>query len=154
MSDIQQIFFRVELGIGEAVQILGERLGFTVREFDGSWSVYKHGYGGLDRSIGGAVEMNEYSYPSPRPDEERSVYDGYPYCWEIWASVPGTSTRQFPLARRIFDDFVEKVGWPAVLTTNIEIVHVRWSPERGLEEFPLNTSTSVDSIDAWGAGQA
>ncbi|WP_250285680.1 MULTISPECIES: hypothetical protein [unclassified Frankia] len=151
MSDTDQIFFKSDLDLPEVTVRIADGMDFDIVRFEDGISVYRKGYRGLEGTVGGAVLQNDVSVPEPREQEDRAIYDDYPYYWEIWISRPGGGGRQESLARMMFEDFVKNFQWSCILTRNADLVLARWSPEKGLEDFPVGTSVDLDGISIWGA---
>jgi len=112
--------------------------------------------GGAEGEAGGQVHSNFYGAPpDPKPDEV-SVIDGYDTAFEIRCAIENEEVSRVEVeeirqveAERFFTDITERLGWPALLVTNLDILVAAWSPAHGRTDFPTGTTPDPPHWSLW-----
>ncbi len=154
MSTNEYIFLDVALDPAEAARQLAEALNMEfVPPPPGSQSgpvVRARSVGGTNGEVGGPLMENYLSDPSHQ--DERSPYDGCRLMWQVWSTEPGEDyAQQEEQAEQLFRAVVDRLGWPAVLLHDLDLIRASYHPQRGLRYFPSGTTAYVEDESVWGA---
>jgi hypothetical protein len=149
MSRSIHVFMHTSLGPVEAAERIAEALDAELaRDEDGRVYVTRATEHDDTEQAGGQVSVNRYGAPPGLPPDEVSVLDGYDITFEIRSTVEDQSVRRAE-ARRFFTDIAERLGWPALLVENLDVLVAAWHPQHGRTDFPPGTSPDVPDRSRW-----
>jgi hypothetical protein len=149
MSEQEHIFLRSGLSPEDTAQKLAEVLhARIIRHDNGEIGVHRAAAADRVRSIGGEVIENEYGENDPEPGEE-SVYDDYDLVFELWLSGYTDEVLLHAESRRLFDEIVAQLPWPAVHAKVGGPLYSASMPGLGRTDFPPGTSSYVESRALW-----
>lgn len=140
-----------------AAEVLADTLELRRVERDGEVHLGTRNSPDGSAHIGGRLGRNVYGDfgpddPAAATEADLSIYDDMPLVWSLW-SADGTQKaslgEQMRRARAVFDLVVERLGWPAVLTHDFEVLVATYDPEGGVREFPPGTPSDGTGRHLW-----
>lgn len=145
MSAVEVIFLAPGLTLEETAQRLGDALDFEVRHDEQGVYLVRDEPGGDGDRLVGELHTN-YLAPEPEPEPPHTL-DRYPVMWRLHRKAVPDWRRQREAARAVFDELVDKLRWPALLTHDAQAAIADWSPEGGLREFQDDTSVDDERVE-------
>lgn len=143
VSATEDIFLSAGLSPAEATRALADALGFELRHDEGGMFVGSDRVAGIDDYVVGEVNGNYLA--DPEPDTPHAL-DRYPLMLSVHTKGVRDWKQQRRAGRVVFDRIVETLRWPALVTHDGQLAIADWDPERGLREFPDNTSVDDDRV--------
>jgi hypothetical protein len=148
MSDMEHIVLRTGLTPEEtALRLAAVLKAEIIRHDDGGISVRRPISSNPDQTIGGQVTDNDLGEEQPIPGDE-TVYDAYDTIYELWTPA-GEEGIQHAEAKRIFDEIVANVRWPAAHTAVSGLLYSAFLPGRGRTDFPTGTTYTAENRSLW-----
>jgi hypothetical protein len=149
MSEQEHIFLRSGLSPDETAHKLAEVLHASIlRHGNGEIGIHRPAAADPVRSIGGEVFENEYGDDNPEAGDE-AVYDRYDLVFELWLSGSTDEGLLHAESRRLFDEIVAQLPWPAVHAKVGGSLYSAWSPSQGRTDFPPDTSPYAETRTLW-----
>jgi hypothetical protein len=144
MSGTEDIFLSTSLAADEAAERIAGALGFDVeRDEHGTYLVREDDDGAR---LVGELDANYLRESDP---EIPNAIDRYSLMWSLHRKAAPDWRRQMQLARHVFNEVVDKLRWPALLTTqDAQMAIADWDPGRGVREFPEGTTVDDEAVVA------
>lgn len=145
MAALEQIYLHSDLEPRDAAEAIAAAIGGDIRDADEAVYVGRDQVIGGD-GAGGEVSVNYDAMGEPDPDDLPSASDGYRLVWQVYKYGIRDAEKQRQAARVLFDDLTTKLRWPILLVHNLQIAVADWNPDRGLREFPSETSVTAADV--------
>lgn len=141
MSGTEDIFLSTSVAVDEAAERIAGALGFHVeRDEHGIYLVRE------DDGVRLVGELDD-NYLRESDPETPNAIDRYSLMWSLHRKAAPDWPRQMRAARHVFDEVVDKLRWPALLTTqDAQVAIADWNPDRGLREFPEGTTVDDEVV--------
>jgi hypothetical protein len=155
MSRSLDIFLHTNLSLSQTAERIAGALGAKLMRNEVGREIFFRPVrdGGPDDWAVGEIRVNNFS---PYDPDEPSVIDGYQIYFGIDCAIRDESmswearweTRWLE-AERFFTDITERLGWPALLVDNLDMLVAAWSPEHGRTDFPTGTTPDFEHQSLW-----
>ena len=144
MSGTEEIFLSTSLAVDEAAERIAGALGFEVERDEHGIYLVREDDDGV--RLVGELDGN---YLRENDPETPNAIDRYSLMWSLHRKAAPDWRRQMQAARHVFDEVVDKLRWPALLTTqDAQVAIADWDPDHGAREFPEGTLVDDEVVVA------